>query len=33
MLGILLLNQGYKARQAHHEKKIETRAHVLLGGF
>ena len=33
MLGILLLNHGYKARQEHHEEKIETSAHVLLGGF
>ena len=29
----IVINHGYEARQAHHEGKIETSAHVLLGGF
>ena len=33
MLGILLSNHGYKARQAHYEAKIETSAHALCDGF
>jgi len=33
MLGILLSNHGYKARQAHYEEKIETSAHALFDGF
>jgi hypothetical protein len=33
MLGILLSNHDYKARQAHYEEKIETSAHALCDGF
>ena len=33
MLGILLSNHSYKARQAHYEAKIETSAHALYDGF
>ena len=33
MLGILLSNHGYKARQAHYEKTIETSVYALFVSF
>ena len=33
MLGILLSNHGYKARQSHYEEKIEISVYALFDSF